>query len=518
MVYLRLTDRAVVLVALLAAPGCTFDTSAGTLYGDSAIGSDAGPDVRTRDRGVTDAPEVDGLDDSRPPAADVAVQDAPAPDVPAPDLVQPDTLASDTLAPDSVSPDLLSPDLIPPDTIPPDTVAPDTQPPCGGLQCPLGCNAAAGECFKVRPSTVPESEMAALHAGSTASLSTATSDLHFDADTGQVYKGYSVIRPAGTVGDHSSGIYWKTLSQGSGYPKLSIFGVDQLKVGLNANIHVHGSKVFVLYARTKATISGDIALRGEVYYAGPGGFRGGDRASAAEQCFNGQGGAGTSVSCGTYECDSGGGGGGRGAAGGSGAAGTNSTNTIAGGSGGLATGNETLIPLYGGCGGGGGGGKGGYGGGGGGALQIVAGQSISITSDAEISAPGGPGEAGCDSSWNWGGGGGGAGGAILLESVSITVSGALAANGGGGGGCHTGDRGTDDETQAAGGPAAQYTGAGGAGGALPHPAGEAGAVDYNGGGGGGAVGRIRLNGPAIDTSAAQALSPAPSTSATVATW
>jgi hypothetical protein len=79
------------------------------------------------------------------------------------------------------------------------------------------------------------------------------------------------------------------------------------------------------------------------------------------------------------------------------------------------------------------------GGWGGGALQFVAGESIVIGPEREISVEGG-----------WGGSedpngpGGGSGGSLLLEAPSITVEGSLLAHGGAGGGYdHDGGKGGD---------------------------------------------------------------------------
>jgi hypothetical protein len=85
-------------------------------------------------------------------------------------------------------------------------------------------------------------------------------------------------------------------------------------------------------------------------------------------------------------------------------------------SGGATYGNATLIPLLGGSASGSSASNVCNSGGGGGAIQIVAGQSITIGAYGAISAGGGAG--------------GGSGGAILLEAPLVTIRGTLAANGG----------------------------------------------------------------------------------------
>ena len=73
------------------------------------------------------------------------------------------------------------------------------------------------------------------------------------------------------------------------------------------------------------------------------------------------------------------------------------------------------------------------GGGGGGAIQLTAGERITIGLDGGISAGGGGGMGGSYGTCA-GGAGGGSGGAILVEAPRVELEGALVANGGGGGG------------------------------------------------------------------------------------
>ncbi len=122
----------------------------------------------------------------------------------------------------------------------------------------------------------------------------------------------------------------------------------------------------------------------------------------------------------------------------------------------------------------------------GGAIQIVAGQSITVRAFGGINA-------GASGTTNVNGSGGGAsGGAILLESPAVTVDGNLAANGGGGMSGFSGGADATGNAQAAAG-AAPYGGAGSAGTSINGANGTAGTgVNATGGGGGGA-GRIRIN-------------------------
>jgi len=153
-------------------------------------------------------------------------------------------------------------------------------------------------------------------------------------------------------------------------------------------------------------------------------------------------------------------------------------------------GTATLVPLLAGSHGAGSAGAGG------GAIQIVAGQSITVGPLAHVNAAG---QGGNDYS-----GGGGSGGAILLEAPSVVIHGVLAANGGGGGAYHGSNPGTDgsasaspapggsdtllDGGTAAGGAGSGGTSVNGVNGGPPDP----GSGNVGGGGGGGA-GRIRIN-------------------------
>ncbi|HXX68790.1 MAG TPA: hypothetical protein VEK07_16500 [Polyangiaceae bacterium] len=169
------------------------------------------------------------------------------------------------------------------------------------------------------------------------------------------------------------------------------------------------------------------------------------------------------------------------------------------GGGGTSTGKEYGVqgirPLVGGSAGGGGAEGSGAGGG---ALQLVAGQSISLGAGSYINAGGQGGPIGGAPSADENSGGGGSGGSILLEAPVVTVAGTLAANGGGGGGDYSGNGGQDGAASAIaaqGGAAGSSDGAGGNGSAGTTLAGSAGTAPagLGGGGGGGGAGRIRIN-------------------------
>jgi len=197
-------------------------------------------------------------------------------------------------------------------------------------------------------------------------------------------------------------------------------------------------------------------------------------------------------------------------------------------------GGETGSPLVGGLAGAGGveGDLSVYGGGGGGALQLVACNQLTVTTEGTISAGGGGGEAGLKvlSGQPSGtpGGDGGSGGTLLLEAAHMTIAGGLSSNGGGGGGggggkaleneCSSGSLGglggvgTAQTAGGVPGDDGHGGGRGGNGGSVMGaptegaPGGDCnippGALEVRfagGGGKGGPVGHIRLNVPAGTT-------------------
>ncbi len=265
-------------------------------------------------------------------------------------------------------------------------------------------------------------------------------------------------------------------------PDLCICNMDELTIG---NLSVSGGPALVILAYRHVVISGTLTVAGDGAASGPGaGF---EYDSAATSMSGGAGGS-------------------YGSAGGYGAAAE-------------PYGNEQLVPLVGGmrgqdsC-------NSRAGGGGGGALQITAGQSVTVS--GTINAGGGGGSGGSGSGSCLGGAGGGSGGGVLIEAPAVEISGIIAANGGGGGGAgndsgslgYAGQDGSGGTTTAFGGqgrdgfgcPLYGYTsgGDGGSGSAFDangqpgqgsdSEAGCIGGADYVGAGGaGGGAGRIRVN-------------------------
>jgi hypothetical protein len=412
-------------------------------------------------------------------------------------------------------PDVRAPDGPRPDKLPLDKLPLDKVPPCAGLTCPLGCNVPANRCNRLGPSNLPLSLRSPLQAGSTAIVSGQT--LQLDTTSGQVMLNGSELRAAGSPGSSVSGVYWSTTGQGGNLPELAIFGFGSLTLQGGGMLTIVGARACLIFGAGDVTIQGTVIAPPGRPTAGPGGFDGGAANSGAPVCSGGEGKAG-SIGPGTCspQCESGGGGGGRKASGGLG--GCPAGNTNGSGAGGGSNGNPSLVPLYGGCGGGGGGGtSAGKGGGGGGALQISTSGTLSISSNGVINMRGAGGEKGYVSDYQ-GGGGGGSGGAILLEGAIVTVQGTLAANGGGGGGVTNGQDGQPSANAASGGNSGTYLGGGGPGGALSAEAGGGGegGTKNDGGGGGGAAGRIAVSSPSRTLTGA--VSPAPTTSSSVATW
>jgi hypothetical protein len=264
-----------------------------------------------------------------------------------------------------------------------------------------------------------------------------------------------------TLGDGATDAVLVEVFQGNGVTRsltLTINGLDELvatqfgpsrnftliseqlkprysRIDIDADLASAGQQPVRLVATAEIALSrslsadggdGDIDSEGQ---PGPGGCGGGaERENGACGEGGGQGGAD----------DSPGGGGGGGHA----AGGTSGSNTGSG-AGGLVSGNPTLVPLElergnGGGGGGrsgsGGDGSGGGGGGGGGTIELTSLGSFRILSGARISVQGGDG-GGCDGS-GAGGGGGGSGGTILVRaagSIEDSGGGTLVIGGGGGG-------------------------------------------------------------------------------------
>jgi hypothetical protein len=159
--------------------------------------------------------------------------------------------------------------------------------------------------------------------------------------------------------------------------------------------------------------------------------------------------------------------------------------------GGMPYGNPELVPLVGGS----SGGSTAYfstAAHGGGALQLVAGDAITITTSGIINMGGSIGT----SSYGMGGG---SGGAILLEAPKVKVDGVLAANGAGGGGYYSSSAQDGQPTveHATGGNqdsvGTRTAGNGGAGAIAEGGDGQLPPTTIYAGGGGGSAGRIRIN-------------------------
>ena len=333
---------------------------------------------------------------------------------------------------------------------PPDLLRPlvdKAVPVCVGLSCPLGCNKPQNRCYRLKPSNY---DVKASYQQATAGLSV-SGKATIDTTNGQIMVDSKVVRQANKLGLHG-GIYWERKSQGAGYPGLSIFVLKSLEVDKGALLTVTGADALAIYATGNIKVVGNMSASGSGLYAGAGGGAGGkSNGASGAACFTGHGLGGNQAGQGNNQVEAGGGGGGRLVAGGKGGDSSYYAKPK-GGAGGLANGNKTLTPLYGGCG---------------------------------------------------GGGGGGSGGAIMMEAISFTHAGFLTANGGGGGSgsgsatyanSYDGESGRSDSNQASGAAAhGPYGGAGGKGGALSPPSGGNGAANANGGGGGGAAGIVRIN-------------------------
>jgi hypothetical protein len=246
-----------------------------------------------------------------------------------------------------------------------------------------------------------------------------------------------------------------------------VYVLKSLIIEQTAALRLTGPNPIILAVLTTVQIQGQLLVNGSASTAGPGGFASGPNpgpgagqpalgaadpnASAGGASFCGLGGTG----------------------------GAPSGNVAMAG---MTYGNATITPLVGGSAGGAGDSQSA----GGGAIQIVAGQSITLTAYAAINAGGGGGVNIDDYA------GGGSGGAILLEAPTVTIGGNLGANGGGGmSGFASGADATANATAAAGG--SPYGGAGSAGTTINGANGTASTGANAVGGGGGGAGRIRIN-------------------------
>ncbi|MDB4964115.1 MAG: hypothetical protein JWP01_4114 [Myxococcales bacterium] len=284
---------------------------------------------------------------------------------------------------------------------------------CGApVACGHGCSEMGGaHCRVLVPSNGVTPDMLV---GATADVT--ANDWNFDTDDGEIRRGNTMLRTAGT--GVIAGIGFE-IRDGMG-----VFTANSFRVAQFDDWDADGDNSLVLFAATTISVIGELDVGANGGVAGPGG----SDASAFTSGQNCRGKTGRFFSAGFGE--GGGGGGGR-TAGGNGGASNQAGATGAGGT--LCSMFPTTLPLRGGAGGAHGGNSSlNSGGGGGGAVALVAMESISVT--GVVGAPGAGGISGASGTApsGDGGGGGGGGGAVLLEAPSVVVSGALTANGGGG--------------------------------------------------------------------------------------
>lgn len=339
--------------------------------------------------------------------------------------------------------------------------------------CQLGCEATDLRCKDVSPSN-----------GLAQYLDMTAGEPDIDLATT-----ISINTDDGTfmVDGHPLAVKSATVTQASA-PTIRVFIVHSLTAG---NIETTGTAAIAFVSNGDITIGGIFAASATSSNAGAGGLN--DSICRGKDAVNGtvRGGCG---------------GGGFGTDGARGGSATNDDGTSAGGLGGTATGNASLVPLRGGC------DSGAFpplAGRGGGAIQLVSRTKITI---AGVVAANG-------SSYT----GGGSGGGILLEAPVVEVPGGVVANGGaGGGGCAfptPAENGRLDATPATGGPPCVFGARGGNGGAANSGAGIGVAADMTGHGaaaafgghGGGGVGRIRVNTKSGGLHATGIFSPSPTT-------
>ena len=267
-----------------------------------------------------------------------------------------------------------------------------------------------------------------------------------------------------------------------------VYVLRSLIIGQTASLRLSGTNPVILAVLGTVEIQGQLLVNGSTAAGGgpgPGGY------SALANGGPGQG----QPAFGAANPASNGGGGSYCGLGGSGGA---PSGTASGP--GLTYGTAAIIPLIGGS----AGGTSDANSYGGGALQISAGQSITVSAFGAINA-GGSAATNVDGS-----GGGASGGAILLEAPTVTIAGNLGANGGGGmSGTSGGADATANSTAASGG--VPYGGAGSAGTAINGTSGTSGTGANATGGGGGGAGRVRINTSTGSASITGTVSPAMTT-------
>lgn len=385
-------------------------------------------------------------------------------------------------------------------------VDPSTLAECDGTstKCQFECTpTGTPHCTAIAPTGIVPPSMLDV-AGTTAIALVA--NVNFFTDTGAIAD-LRVANQNASKLEVKSGIGYQLVTGPAGQ-KVATWSFASLTVPSGIVARFTSANPAALIAKSTVTIVGLVDIRG--YDAsdavcghgttapsagGPGGGAGGLGASAA----TGLGAGHPGVASGSYFVGpSAGSYGGAGGSGGTTGGGT--MGTLAG-----APYGDFLLTLL--TGGSGGGGNGFSGGGGGGALQIVAGERITIGGGASAGGINAGGCGGAGGASGNPGGAGGSGGAILLEApvMDLQPNGTVAANGGGGavGGTGGGNSGAGQpgDLGVVGGVGGTLPGTGyglpGVGGAKDRPNGgngdAGGSTSGSGGSGGGSVGRIRIN-------------------------
>ncbi len=305
------------------------------------------------------------------------------------------------------------------------------------------------------------------------------------------------------------------IQEGAGQVRACVFSVERLELTANARATGEYPLVFLVASDVVIGADGLLDLGARMWEPGAGGGAGAFPRIGPGVPGEGEG-AGGVCDCNDHTADDcGGGGAGFGAPGGRGGY-EEQPNCVEGGTnetvGGVAYGNEELVPLMGGSGGASAGQRPNSphdrssGGGGGGALQVFARGSIVI--DGGILAAGGGGRYSGDGvGGDRGGGGGGSGAGVLLEAPEIGGSGLISVNGGSGASgranrenqCRNFEDGRDGQLSMEptpggrkGGSQCEAGGSGGTGAVPAEPGGDSGHPGAPGGGGG-AAGRVRFN-------------------------
>lgn len=337
-------------------------------------------------------------------------------------------------------------------------------------QCSLGCNADMLRCIDVDPSNGLAKFLDVTAVQPDLNLGDAAT---IDTDTGEIVVGGTRMAAATDTATQSSApnirvVLVRSLTSGD----VVVMGKNALAVVSSGDIRIQG--VFAASAKRDTSGAGAFADGGCQGISPP--------VASPPNAYGGHGG------------------GGFGSPGGAGGSAQNANGFRAGGIGGNATGNASLVPLRGGC-------NGAISANGGGAIQLVSRTKIVVS--GAVAANGAVGR------------GGGSGGGILLEAPIVEVSGRVVANGGAGLGClANGENGRLDAMPAMGGSGCTVESGSGAGGAgnvgatngLPMDA-TASTGNVYGGAGGGGVGRIRVNAAPGGLRMNGIVSPNPSTGA-----